>query len=176
MSNKVELPDARHHSGSQPECMMPFATRAQHRQVRSRVRNSDAHGFFNRPGRLPTSSQPEVRTGLLPLCRMAGLLCLGSAAVLQAAIGNYQGKGGDEGSLLRSILDTLKRGDIKTTLGMERQACQTTAMAIKEIRASLLSPYPLLTMPRATARTPCPRTWSPEKAQVKCHLGPLLYI
>ena len=47
-----------------------------------------------------------------PLCRMVGLVCLGSGAVLNAAIGRYVGKGGDEQSLLRSILDTLERGDL----------------------------------------------------------------
>jgi len=47
-----------------------------------------------------------------PLCRMVGLVCLGSGAVLNAAIGRYVGKGGDEQSLLRSILDTLERGDV----------------------------------------------------------------
>jgi hypothetical protein len=47
-----------------------------------------------------------------PLCRMVGLVCLGSGAVLNAAIGRYAGKGGDEQSLLRSILDTLERGDV----------------------------------------------------------------
>jgi len=47
-----------------------------------------------------------------PLCRLVGLVCLGSGAVLQAAIGRYRGKGGDEQSLLRSILDTLERGDL----------------------------------------------------------------
>jgi hypothetical protein len=39
-------------------------------------------------------------------------VCLGSGAVLHAAIGHYRGKGGDEQSLLRSILDTLERGDL----------------------------------------------------------------
>jgi len=47
-----------------------------------------------------------------PLCRMVGLVCLGSGAVLDAAIGRYQGKGGDEQSLLRSLLDTLECGDL----------------------------------------------------------------
>ena len=47
-----------------------------------------------------------------PLCRMVGILCLGSGAVLNAAIGRYQGKGGDEQTLLRSILETLERGDL----------------------------------------------------------------
>jgi hypothetical protein len=43
---------------------------------------------------------------------MVGLVCLGSGAVLNAAIGHYRGKGGDEQSLLRSIIDTLERGDL----------------------------------------------------------------
>jgi hypothetical protein len=43
---------------------------------------------------------------------MVGLVCLGSGAVLDAAIGRYRGKGGDEQSLLRSMLDTLERGDL----------------------------------------------------------------
>ena len=47
-----------------------------------------------------------------PLCRLVGILCLSSGAVLNAAIGRYRGKGGDEQSLLRSILDTLQAGDI----------------------------------------------------------------
>ena len=53
------------------------------------------------------------RAGLgFPLCRLVGLVCLGSGAVIDAAIGRYKGKGGDEQSLLRSILDTLESGDI----------------------------------------------------------------
>lgn len=47
-----------------------------------------------------------------PLCRLVGMMCLGSGAVLDAAMGPYRGKGGDERSLLRSILDTLERGDL----------------------------------------------------------------
>lgn len=53
------------------------------------------------------------RTGLgFPLCRLAAITCLGSGAVLDAAIGCYRGKGGDEQSLLRSMLDTLRPGDV----------------------------------------------------------------
>jgi hypothetical protein len=37
---------------------------------------------------------------------------LGSGAVLNAAIGRYHGKGGDEQSLLRSVLGTLERGEL----------------------------------------------------------------
>lgn len=47
-----------------------------------------------------------------PLCRLVGLVCLGSGAVINAAIGRYRGKGGDEQALLRSILDTLHTGDL----------------------------------------------------------------
>jgi len=47
-----------------------------------------------------------------PLCRMVGIVCLGSGVLLDAAIGRYRGKGGDEQSLLRSMLDTLNYGDI----------------------------------------------------------------
>jgi len=62
------------------------------------------------------ASYPQSRSqkpGLgYPLCRMAGIVCLGSGVLLDAAIGRYRGKGADEQSLLRSMLDTLKSGDI----------------------------------------------------------------
>jgi len=57
----------------------------------------------------PRSQKPGLG---FPLCRIVGLLCLESGAVLNAAIGRYQGKGGDEQTLLRSILGTLERGDL----------------------------------------------------------------
>lgn len=57
----------------------------------------------------PRSQKPGLG---FPVCRLVGMLCLGSGAVLNAAIGRYQGKGGDEQTLLRSILDTLERGDL----------------------------------------------------------------
>lgn len=57
----------------------------------------------------PRSQQPGLGS---PLCRVVGLVCLGSGALLDAAIGRCQGKGGDEQSLLRSILDTLEPGDV----------------------------------------------------------------
>jgi hypothetical protein len=47
-----------------------------------------------------------------PLCRMVGLICLGSGAVLNAAFGPYSGKGSDEQSLLRTILQTLNPDDV----------------------------------------------------------------
>lgn len=57
----------------------------------------------------PRSQQPGLG---FPLCRMVAVVCLGSGTLLNAAIGRYQGKGGDEQTLLRSILDTLQRGDL----------------------------------------------------------------
>ena len=57
----------------------------------------------------PRSQQPGLG---FPLCWMVGILCLGSGALLNAAIGPYLGKGADEQTLLRQILDTLKSGDL----------------------------------------------------------------
>lgn len=57
----------------------------------------------------PRSQKPGLG---FPLCRMVGLVCLGSGALLNAAVGHYRGKGGDEQSLLRSILQSLESGDV----------------------------------------------------------------
>jgi len=47
-----------------------------------------------------------------PICRVVALLCLGSGALLDAAMGPCEGKGSDEQSLLREMLDTLQSDDI----------------------------------------------------------------
>jgi len=47
-----------------------------------------------------------------PIARMVAMICLGSGALLNAALGPCKGKGSDEQTLLRSILDTLNSGDI----------------------------------------------------------------
>lgn len=57
----------------------------------------------------PRSQQPGLG---FPLCRLLGLMCLGSGVVLNAAMGPYRGKGGDEQHLLRAVLDTLTPGDV----------------------------------------------------------------
>lgn len=57
----------------------------------------------------PASQKPGLG---FPLCRLAGLICLSSGALLDSAIGRYQGKGGDEQSLLRTMLARLEAGDI----------------------------------------------------------------
>lgn len=62
------------------------------------------------------SDFPQPRSQQLglgfPQCRLVGLICLGSGAVLNAAISACRGKGTDEQSLLRLQLDTLARGDV----------------------------------------------------------------
>jgi hypothetical protein len=57
----------------------------------------------------PGSQKPGLG---FPLCRLVGILCLSSGAVLNAATGPYQGKGSGEQALLRSLLNTLAEGDI----------------------------------------------------------------
>lgn len=55
------------------------------------------------------SQQPGLG---FPICRIVGITCLSSGALLNAAIGRFNGKGGDEQTLLRSIQDTFQSGDI----------------------------------------------------------------
>lgn len=57
----------------------------------------------------PSSQQPGLG---FPLCRLVGILCLSSGALLNAAMGHHKGKGSDEQALLRTMLDTLAMGDI----------------------------------------------------------------
>lgn len=47
-----------------------------------------------------------------PICRIVGIVCLGSGSIVNAAIGAFKGKGADEQTLLRSMLDSFKTGDI----------------------------------------------------------------
>lgn len=47
-----------------------------------------------------------------PVCRLVGLFCLGSGALLDAATSPLKGKGSDEQSLLRVILESLERNDV----------------------------------------------------------------
>ena len=59
----------------------------------------------------PQSSSQKLGLGF-PICRLVALLCLGSGALLDAAMGPCEGKGSDEQSLLRDMLDSLQSGDI----------------------------------------------------------------
>ncbi len=71
-----------------------------------------------------------------PICRLVGLLCLGSGALLGSAISSLKGKGNDEQSLLRSLLGTLNPGDV--LLG---DAYYATFFSIVPCRKEALMPY-----------------------------------
>lgn len=47
-----------------------------------------------------------------PICRIVGITCWASGALLNAAIGRFNGKGGDEQTLLRTLQDTFQSGDV----------------------------------------------------------------
>jgi hypothetical protein len=57
----------------------------------------------------PRGQQPGLG---FPICRIVGITCWASGALLNAAIGRYNGKGGDEQTLLRTIQDTFQSGDV----------------------------------------------------------------
>jgi len=57
--------------------------------------------------------QSSQKPGLgFPICRLVGVICLSSGAVLNASIGRFKGKGSGEQSLLRNVIDTFKPGDL----------------------------------------------------------------
>ena len=57
--------------------------------------------------------QKGQKPGLgFPICRIVGITCLSSGALLNAAVGRFSGKGGNEQALLRSIQNTFQAGDV----------------------------------------------------------------
>ncbi len=57
--------------------------------------------------------QKNQKPGLgFPIARLVGLICLGSGAVLDAAMGPYKGKGASEHTLFRQLLDSVKPSDV----------------------------------------------------------------
>jgi hypothetical protein len=57
--------------------------------------------------------QSGQKPGLgFPICRIVAVTCLSTGAVLNAAMGNFKGKGGCEQTLLRTLLDTFESGDM----------------------------------------------------------------
>ena len=58
------------------------------------------------------TQEPKGRAGIPDLSSLVVLLCLATGALLNAATGPCEGKGSDEQTLLRSILDTLQRGEV----------------------------------------------------------------
>jgi len=47
-----------------------------------------------------------------PICRIVGVTCLSSGALIDAAMGGFKGKGTGEQALLRGLLDNFKAGDV----------------------------------------------------------------
>lgn len=47
-----------------------------------------------------------------PISRIVGLICLGSGALIDAAMGPFKGKGSSEHALFRQLINTLKPGDV----------------------------------------------------------------
>jgi len=57
--------------------------------------------------------QARQKPGLgFPICRVVGVICLSSGAMLNSALGSFKGKGTGEQSLLRGMLDTFTHGDL----------------------------------------------------------------
>ncbi len=59
----------------------------------------------------PQLSSQQAGIGF-PICRVVGVICLSSGCILNAAMGPYKGKGADEQTLLRGLLDTFTKGDV----------------------------------------------------------------
>ena len=66
-----------------------------------------------------------------PLARVVGILCLGSGAVLDWAMGPYQGEDSSEAALFRTLLDALEVGDI---LLADRYYCSYWVLAMLQAR------------------------------------------
>lgn len=57
--------------------------------------------------------QGGQRPGLgFPICRLLGIVSLSSGAIMQASVGRFQGKGSDEQSLLRGLLNHVSENDV----------------------------------------------------------------
>ncbi len=81
------------------------------RRVAARLSACSTHTGAANQAQYPQSRSQKPGLGF-PLCRLVGVVCLGSGALLDAAMGPFRGKGTDERSLLRALLDTLERGDL----------------------------------------------------------------
>jgi hypothetical protein len=98
--------------GEQIDQQLPEAWRWQGRRVRL-VDGTTMTMPDTAANQMQFPQQGRQKAGLgFPICRLVGITCLSSGALLNAAIGPYKGKGANEQALLRSIEDTLDNGDI----------------------------------------------------------------
>ncbi|MBN4053951.1 IS4 family transposase [Haliea sp. AH-315-K21] len=96
----------------QIDAHVPNAWRWKGRQVRIVDRTTiSMPDTVNNQSSYPQQANQAEGLGF-PLCRVLGVTCLSSGALLNAAVGRYQGKGGDERTLLRSIQNMFQRGEI----------------------------------------------------------------
>lgn len=80
------------------------------------------------------AAYPQSR---FPICRLVGIVCLASGAVLDASLGRFRGKGGDEQTLLRKMLDTLNQGDIVWAMPtMQRTFCCANCNVVESTACS----------------------------------------
>lgn len=57
--------------------------------------------------------QNTQKEGLgFPICRLVGIICLSSGALINASMGKYEGKGSSEQTLLRNLLNNFEAGDV----------------------------------------------------------------
>lgn len=100
------------HLGSLIDTQVPKAWRWQGRRVR--IIDGTTVTMPDTPANqeaFPQQRGQQLGLGF-PICRVVGITCLSSGALLNAAIGRFKGKGGDEQTLLRSIQDTFEPGDV----------------------------------------------------------------
>jgi hypothetical protein len=82
---------------------------------------------------------PQQKAGLgFPLARIVALICLGSGAVLEWAMGPYHGEESSEQALFRSLVDRLEAGDL---LLADRYYCSYWVLAMLKARGvDMLTP------------------------------------
>jgi len=100
------------HLGEQIDQQLPTEWRWQGRRVRL-VDGTTVTMPDTEENQAVFPQQRGQKPGLgFPICRVVGITCLSSGAILNAAVGRFNGKGGDEQTLLRSIEHTLDSDDI----------------------------------------------------------------
>lgn len=66
-----------------------------------------------RSSQIEFPQQGAQKAGLgFPICRLLAVSCLHTGVILNAAVGPFKGKGSDEQSLLRQVIDTFQKGSV----------------------------------------------------------------
>ena len=100
------------HTGRQIEAQSPDKWRWYGRRVRL-VDGTTVTLADTQANQALYPQQKGQKPGLgFPICRIVGVTCLSSGAVLDAAMGSFKGKGSGEQALLRTLLNTFESGDV----------------------------------------------------------------